>query len=168
MFRKISKVGVKKEVLKLKRKIRRKNPNAVQLENELKDPKHFGGIFSQEQLKNIIILKYPVILLVIVNQHWITLYIDKSSFEVYDSLMDICEYEDVLRFIKNNLFFKTLKIFPQIQSNDNFDCAFFAKFFIKAKSNQIPFKTLLNLFSSNFKLNSKLVRAGFNATVFSD
>ena len=154
--------GVKKKKSKFVAKKRKKNPNAEELEKELRNIENFGGIFTSTQLKNIIILKYPVILLVIVKRHWIVLYLHESAFELYDSLMNVCEYNEVLQFIKNNSFCKQLKIFPKVQADDNFDCAFYATFFIKAKANKISFEELLGWFSCDFEQNSEMVRAGFN------
>ena len=163
----MSKDGVKRKSRPLLQKIRKKNPSAAELEKELGNIKHFGGIFSSKQLKNIIILKYPITLLVIVKKHWIVIYIDQRTIEVYDSLMNICEYDQVLLFIKNNIHSKELKLFPKIQADNNLDCAFFAKYFIKAKANLISFDDLLKIFGCDFKYNATIVRTGFDKTFIS-
>ena len=158
--------GVKRKNSKFVAKSKNKNPNAAEIETELRNSKNFGGIFTDKQLKNIIILKYPVILLVIVKNHWLVLYLDKSTIELYDSLMNICEYSHVLKFIRNNSFDKQLKIFPKVQADNNTDCSFFAMFFIKAKTNKILFDELLSMFSCNFKNNADIVRTAFNTKFF--
>ena len=159
-------IAKKRKKSKLVAKQRKKNPNAEELEKELRNIENFGGIFASTQLKDIIILKYPVIFLVIVKNHWIVLYLDKFTIEVYDSLMNICDYNEVLQFIRNNLFCKELKLFPKVQADDNLDCAFYATFFIKAKSKKMGFEKLLSLFNCNFEQNSKMVRAGFNENAY--
>lgn len=168
MFREMFEDGARKRKDRAQRKFtkkRGKNPNAGKLEQQIGKSKHFGGIFRDIQLQNIIILKYPVALLVIVKRHWLVLYIDRQAIEIYDSLMNICRYENVLRFLRNNLTNKICKMFPKIQSSDNGDCALFAIFFVQAKSRGKKFESLLKMFRCNFKYNAfkyKLVRTGFN------
>ena len=159
--------GKKKKPTVVKKLNPNKNPSAAELEKELGNINHFGAIFSSKQLKNIIILKYPITLLVIVKKHWIVIYIDQRTIEVYDSLMNICEYDQVLLFIKNNIHSKELKLFPKIQADNNLDCAFFAKFFIKAKANLLSFEDLLKIFGCDFKYNATIVRNGFDKTFIS-
>ena len=157
--------GGKNELAKLREndekfeRKKRKVPRAKELEQKLKKCESFAGIFKDTDIKNIIIQEYPLSIIVLVNSHWMMIYISKRKLEIYASLGDIFSenYKNIQRFVSKNLSGKKLYILHQVQSDDSLYCSYFVLCFSALKSMGYSFLNILNEFSFNFERNQSTV-----------
>ena len=127
---------------------------------------NFGGIFSADQLINVKILYLPVSLLVLDNQHWISIYIHKKSLEIMDSAgftTDECSSKHLLRFLCAHSYGKTVTSTPRLQDENSSDCGKYATTFLCAKTYaDISLNSFAKIFSDNYDGNSKIIKDLFN------
>ena len=107
--------------------------NAGNVEKLTKNLPNFIGIFDPKSLSQIKLLSYPVALIVLVEEHWISLYITEQSIEVMDSMGYFSKKEidcSIQRFISAHLLNKSLISTPQLQADDSNLCALYAICFL--------------------------------------
>ena len=98
------------------------NMDAESVEKLLKGLPNFGGIYKLDQLKYMKIISLPVSLIILAQQHWISIYISSKLIEVMDSLGFIGSanlHKSLRRFLRVHLCGKDLSITPRLQSLDS-------------------------------------------------
>ena len=144
-----------------RREKREKNMDAKEAQDILENVANFGGIFSADQLQNVKILDLPVMLLVLDDGHWISIFISKSSLEIMDSAgfsTDEQSSKHLLRFLCAHSFGKKLTVTPKLQSENSSDCGKYATSFlvVRAVAN-LSLRKFAKIFSDDFKQNSILI-----------
>ena len=123
----------------------------------LVDIPNFLGCFSQDQLSNIIIDCLPLSLVVNFDSssekgsHWIAIYLEKRSVEVFDSLgfqMDRWPSfpSHLIQFICRLSHSRQLLISGEIQPKNSSFCGFYCIYFIRARQ-KYTFNSILRHFS---------------------
>ena len=136
------------------------------LEKCLTRVKNFIGVFPQDFLLHSQI--YPpacfVVNLDVSSQpgsHWLAVYLDDSSVEVFDSLgLDPKTWTRkptiLLNFIKSKLKNRKLRISRKLQTDSSNFCGVFSLFFLFLRP-FLTFRQISNFFTSDLKLNEKLL-----------
>ena len=123
----------------------------------LVDIPNFLGCFAQNELSCITINSLPLSLIVNFDtsssrgSHWIALYIDKRSVEVFDTLgFQMNRWPSfpshLIKFICQLSHTRQLLISSEIQPNGSTFCGFYCLYFIRARQNR-TFNSILNRFS---------------------
>lgn len=138
--------------------------SADEIIRKLKDEINFGGIFYDTQLSQLTIQKYPVYIIVFVNDHWLMIYFNSDQIEIYDSLCNIflAEYKYIRKFILNNMLSKAIFMLPQVQSNNSNTCGYFITVISILKSRNVSFQKILSMFSNNLPKNDKVILKLYN------
>ena len=132
----------------------------------LRNLPNFTGIFFARDLDNIALLDYPSAFLIYTDQHWISLYLDSETIEVFDPLGCITNktLDSVHHFLKFQLPNKILNCTPRVQSANSSNCGKFAICYLywrlECKQSLSDF---LKLFESNQIKNSDIIDALFSA-----
>ena len=126
---------------------------------------YFGGIFSSDQLEYVKILDLPVMLVILDDGHWISVFIDKKNLEIMDSagfLFNKDLNKHLCRFLCAQSFGKRLTATPKLQSDDSSDCGKYATSFVafRALTGQ-PLTKFAKIFTSDFKKNSEIIEEIF-------
>ena len=135
--------------------------NAGSVEKEINGLENFVGIFYLKMLPNLKLVSYPCSLIVLTDQHWISIYLSEKSIEIMDSmgyLSDKNMSKFLRTFIAAHLTGKSLMITPKIQADDSNLCALYAICFLY-------FRTYLcgnlcdfcRLFTSNYDENCLII-----------
>ena len=127
----------------------------------------FGGIFRLNQLKNIKILSYPVSLIILAYNHWISIYITNKTVEIMDSsgyLNDKNMHKTLKRFLRAQICQKELIATPKLQSDQSNACGLYATSFIYYRT--ITNKSLCDfckLFTTDTSLNCAIIKEIFSS-----
>ena len=136
-----------------------KEPLAVvDIEKIMVNRPYFAGIFDVSYLSKIFISSYPVCLIVLCDQHWISIYFGEKV-EIFDSLGNILQskYSELHSFIGRHTNGRSVSMIPKIQSDETNLCGYFAVYFMIMKCKQISFDCLLEPFSCDFAKNEQFV-----------
>ena len=132
--------------------------NVERLTNKLDN---FVGIFDIKMLPDLKIVSYPCSLIVLTDQHWISIFFSKNSIEIMDSMgyLSDTKFSRFLRiFLSSHLNEKTLTTTPQIQADDSNLCALYSICFLYFKTlgcgNLCDF---CKLFTSDLEENCKII-----------
>ena len=144
-----------------------KGISAGEIEKLTRNLKHFGGIFSVDQLDDLKIVSYPVGIIILDRKHWIAVFIDEKSVEVMDSLGLEAEKIPVklCRFLRGQLVGRTLSATPQLQSSGSNCCGLYALCFLFVRVNNISLCDFVKIFTSDLELNCIIIKYFFN-TIF--
>ena len=137
--------------------------NAENIINLVQDVPHFSGIFTDKMLKYINIIKYPITIIVNINNHWLTMYLSEKEIEIYDTLCGIFskEYKNIHQFISNHMQNKKLYILPVVQPDDSNICGYYSAYFAIEKSQNNSFKSILCHFNSDLINNDFYINQYF-------
>ena len=135
--------------------------NAGNVEKEITELDNFIGIFDISMMPNLKIVSYPCSLIILIQEHWISIFMSNQSIEIMDS-MGYCSREnfsdDMRMFLSAHLIGKSLMITPKIQSDDSNLCALYSICFLY-------FRTFLcgnlcdfcNLFTTDYSANCSII-----------
>ena len=149
------------------RKVKREKEkmDAESVSEIVKNLENFGGIFSSDQLENVKILDLPVMLIILDNGHWLSLYIDQETLEIMDSAGFTANdgiNKHLCRFLCAQSYGKTLTATPQLQQEDSSDCGKYATCFLVFRSlTGQPLTKFAKIFSSDFKANAEIIEEIF-------
>ena len=156
--------SIKLEIQKIKDS--KEGLNSTFLLQALTSSRNFIGVFPQDFLlnKNFVSPVSLIINLDVSSQpgsHWIALYIDDSIIEIFDSLglhpnSWARKPTILLNFIRKSSRTRKLRISRKLQSNRSNFCGVFCLFFIIFRP-VFSFRELCSFFTSNLKLNEKLL-----------
>ena len=132
---------------------------------------NFIGVFPQDYLLSINIVKFPVCFIVNLDlssqpgSHWIAVNITEKTIEVFDSFgfdKSTWIHEPLILSYFLNCYSKThrLKISPRLQSNLSNLCGVYSIFFLIFRLSY-SFSEILHLFSTDFNLNSTIMLSFF-------
>ena len=127
---------------------------------------NFGGIFRLSQLKHVKILSFPVSLIILLDDHWISIYLSNKSIEIMDSagiLNDKYMPKSLRRFLRVHIYSKRFSITPQLQKYGSSVCGKFASVFIYYKT--ITGRSLCEfskIFTSDFDINCLIINNIFD------
>ena len=107
--------------------------DAGNVEKEISRLDHFVGIFDIKTLPEIKLVSYPCSLIVLTNEHWISIFMNQNVIEIMDSMGYLATktFSKYLRiFLSAHLVGKRLITTPQIQSDDSNLCALYSICFL--------------------------------------
>ena len=127
---------------------------------------NFLGVFAQDVLENICVVNFPFCIVVNLDSldspgsHWLSLYIDRMSIEIFDSLGFKAEYWPVypihlIFFIKRYIHNSSLKISQHQQSPLSNFCGIYSVYYILNGHNK-TFEDRCKSFSTKFILNDDI------------
>ena len=130
---------------------------------------HFLGVFAADELKFILIKKFPIFLIVNLDSsnfpgsHWISIRIGTKFVEVFDSLGFRSELWDryspiIFHFLKNFAKTHNFLISPIMQMPYTFDCGLFCLYFVVYRQ-FLSFSALISPFTSDLKFNREFLSA---------
>ena len=125
----------------------------------------FGGIFRLNQLRNLKILSYPVSLIILANEHWISLYITEKTVEIMDSAGFINNknmHKTLRRFLRAQINQKKLTVTPKLQGDGSNACGLYATSFIYYRT--VTNKSLCDfskIFTSDTSVNCAIIQEIF-------
>ena len=141
--------------------------NGKFLEKIMSKRPNFIGVYPQDFLNGIKITKLPISLIVNIDMsnqsgsHWIAIYINQKTVEVYDSLdLNTKYWQRKPRFLYKFLsrFRKTHKyrLTPRLQSENSQLCGFFCLFFLLYRK-KYNFEKCLSVFTSHLSSNENIL-----------
>ena len=107
--------------------------NAGNVEKETDKLENFVGIFDIKMLPDLKIVSYPCSLIVLTNQHWISIFMAHDSIEIMDSMgyLSNRKFSKFLRiFLSAHLIDKNLSLTPKIQADESNLCALYSICFL--------------------------------------
>ena len=107
--------------------------DAGNVEKETNDLVNFVGIFRLNMLPNLKLVSFPCSLIVLTQQHWISIFISNKSIEIMDSMgyLSNKKFSRSLRiFLSTHLLDKSLLTTPKLQSDDSNLCALYSVCFL--------------------------------------
>ena len=135
--------------------------NAGNVEKEISRLDHFVGIFDIKTLPEIKLVSYPCSLIVLTNEHWISIFMNKNVIEIMDSMGYLATktFSKYLRiFLSAHLVDKQLITTPQIQSDDSNLCALYSICFLYFRTfNCGNLCDFCQLFTSDYKTNCLII-----------
>ena len=135
------------------------------IENLVKHLEHFGGIFQEKQLPSVRILSYPVSFIILVEQHWIAVFITEKTIEIIDSngFLGLKSMSKNLRtFLMVHIRGKHFESTPKLQMDDSDTCGLFAVSFLYYRSKvNLTICNFCDYFSSDLRKNTSLISAIF-------
>ena len=165
----------KKETLrnisdKIKKQIsqtKEKGLKASFINRVLKRASDFIGCFAQDELEYLEILKYPVYLIVNIDDHdkpgshWLAIHLDRKRIEIFDSLGFREKYwssyaGNIVKFIRKHSYKRRVIISPLLQPLSSTFCGLYCIYFVLVRSYQ-TFSHILSRFSKNTALNDTYV-----------
>ena len=107
--------------------------NAGNVEKEIIELDNFIGIFDIKMLPALKIVSYPCSLIVLTQEHWISIFMSEKSIEIMDSMGYFSNKnfsKDMKIFLSAHLIGKSLMTTPKIQGDDSNLCALYAICFL--------------------------------------
>ena len=127
---------------------------------------NFGGIFRLKQLQNVKIVSLPISLIILTDEHWISIYITDKTVEIMDSagfINAVYIPKMLKRFLRVHINNKDLTITPKLQSDTSSACALYATTFLYFRT--VTGKSLCEfckIFTSDKSINCAIIKELFN------
>ena len=134
--------------------------NTAEIKCILRNVDKFKGVFSRDTLPKVLIPPFGLIANTDISttpgQHWIAIYLNSDgSGEYFDSFGLMPIVHEFKEFMINNCTngWSYNPVILQTPSYTSLTCGHYCTLFILCKNKNLPFKTFLNLFSTNTMLN---------------
>jgi hypothetical protein len=132
---------------------------------------NFGGIFELSQLSQIKLVSLPISLIVLIDRHWISMYVTENTLELMDSagfLRFAVKHKEFRNFLCPLIRFKKFKVSPQLQTDGSKSCGLYAVIFLYLRTfTDISLCNFCNSFTTDFVTNDKLVNKIYDV-IFDD
>jgi hypothetical protein len=153
-----------REIIKAFEKVQKEPLDKNDLLKLIKNIPNFLGVYSSDELSYLSILKYPVSFIVNLDtsqlngSHWLAIYINKRSVEVFDSLglnpgLWGSYPLPIFKFLKCYSFSHNFYISPVLQPPNTLTCGLYCVYFITYRQ-KFSFRYCISQFSSNLTLNN--------------
>ena len=94
---------------------------------------NFGGIFELSQLARIKLVSLPISLILLIDEHWIAIFVTEKSLEILDSsgfMRFAVKRKKIRSFLCPLIRYKSFTVSPQLQKDGTKSCGLFAVSFI--------------------------------------
>ena len=119
----------------------------------------FVGIFRDSQMPYIKISSFPVLLVVNDCSHWIAIFIDHNSLEIFDTRQEIFKscFKATKCFISNYCSTHNIALGPIIQHKDSMVCGLYVVYYCQQKCLGFSFSQILNKFNKKLYQNDTFI-----------
>ena len=129
-----------------------------ELNDKLKNVHNYIGIINITDLETMTFNDLPVTFVILYENHWIAIYLDRKNLEIMDSTHTLLETMPTafINFIFNNQH-KSIRVNPILQTNRTNVCGLYCIYFIISKNKNINFSTIVSTFTDDLRLNDYIV-----------
>ena len=163
---KLAVVGGNAKSQRKKLKNAKKGLSVGEIQSHLNNSASYLGAIKMASFNQLIVKANFYSFIVHCSNHFFVIYSSDNMFEIFDSLgfltIKKCVSRQFLKFLNDQLGFKTLKVSQILQSSSSNLCGIYCLYFIIMRDKGLSFEEILKLFSNNRKHNDKLMSQFYN------
>jgi hypothetical protein len=132
---------------------------------------NFGGIYKLSQLSHLKLVSLPISLIVLIDGHWISIFVTEDSVEIMDSagfLTFAVKQKEFRNFLCPLIRFKNFKVSLQLQKDGTKSCGLYAVCFLYLRTfTDMSLCDFCKCFTADFNYNEKLINKIYDV-IFED